>query len=119
LKDDHWLSSDKIRLAPNQLVDLALDRDASPNVSDAQLTDLIEFMRAVHAEMAAITDAARRGVSIANTTMYVTTLSLPFVCSPHRRFRDKKSVYIEPYAKSLALQLYPDSIAVDYSDNIG
>jgi cytidine deaminase len=28
----------------------------------------------------------------------------------------RRVVYIEPYAKSLALQLYPDSITADYTD---
>jgi len=77
-------------------------------------------MRAVHAEMAAITDAARRGVSIANTTMYVTTFPC-HLCAPHIVAAGvRRVVYIEPYAKSLAVQLYPDSISVGAQDsNLG
>jgi deoxycytidylate deaminase len=119
LKDDQWFNSEKAKLGADELVDLALNNERSPSVSKAQLTDLIEFMRAVHAEMAAITDAARRGVSVSNTTMYVTTFPC-HLCAPHIVASGiRRVVYIEPYAKSLAVQLYPDSIAVDYSDKNG
>jgi deoxycytidylate deaminase len=119
LKEDKWLNPEKEKLNPSELADLALDDETSPNISSAQLTDLIEFMRAVHAEMAAITDAARRGVSVANTVMYVTTFPC-HLCAPHIVASGiRRVVYIEPYAKSLAVQLYPDSIAVDYSDREG
>ncbi|MQA65534.1 MAG: dCMP deaminase [Alphaproteobacteria bacterium] len=39
----------------------------------AQVFNLIEFGRAVHAEMAAITNAVRRGVSLQNSILYCTT----------------------------------------------
>jgi cytidine deaminase len=118
LRQDKWLNSDKERLNPSELADLALSDEKSPNISGAQLTDLIEFMRAVHAEMAAIT-AARRGVSVANMTMYVTTFPC-HLCAPHIVAAGiRRVVYIEPYAKSLAVQLYPDSISVDHADNAG
>ncbi len=117
LKQDSWLNADKEKLNPGELAELALSDEKSPNISNAQLTDLIEFMRAVHAEMAAITDAARRGVSIANTTMYVTTFPC-HLCAPHIVAAGvRRVVYIEPYAKSLAVQLYPDSISVGALDS--
>jgi len=116
LKQDRWLEPDKEKLNPNELAELALDDESSPNISDAQMTDLIEFMRAVHAEMAAITDAARRGVSVEGTTMYVTTFPC-HLCAPHIVASGiHRVVYIEPYAKSLAVQLYPESISVDHSN---
>jgi cytidine deaminase len=119
LKDDKWLKESKERWSPQELVAVALDEKNSPHVSEAQITDLIEFMRAVHAEMAAITDAARRGVSIENATMYATTFPC-HLCAPHIVASGiRRVVYIEPYAKSMAAQLYPDSIAVDYSDKKG
>jgi len=119
LKADGWLNSEKARLNPDELADLALSVEKSPEVSDARLTDLIEFMRAVHAEMAALIDAARRGVSVANATMYVTTFPC-HLCAPHIVASGiRRVVYIEPYAKSLALQLYPDSISVDSVETKG
>jgi deoxycytidylate deaminase len=116
LKQDKWLNEDLDKLSPIDLAERALDEERSPKISDAQMTDLIEFMRAVHAEMAAITDAARRGVSVQNTTMYVTTFPC-HLCAPHIVASGiERVVYIEPYAKSLAVQLYPESISVDHSD---
>jgi cytidine deaminase len=103
-------------LDANELADLVSDSEKSPALCEAQLKYLIEFMRAVHAEMAAITDAALRGVPIAGTTMYVTTFPC-HLCAPHIVASGiKRVVYLEPYAKSRAVQLYPESVAVDYLD---
>jgi cytidine deaminase len=77
-----------------------------PTVAAARIVNLIEFGRSVHAEMAAITDAARRGVAVQDATLYVTT----FPC--HECTRNivaagvSRVVYVEPYGKSLAKQLY-------------
>lgn len=116
LKQDKWLTAKKENLNPSELAELALNDAESPNISAAQMTDLIEFMRAVHAEMAAITDAARRGVSVEGSTMYVTTFPC-HLCAPHIVASGiSRVVYIEPYAKSLAVQLYPESISVDHTN---
>jgi deoxycytidylate deaminase len=63
LRKDDWLAADKKHTDISTLTTTALDSKKSPNISGAQVTNLIEFGRAVHAEMAAFTDAARRGVS--------------------------------------------------------
>jgi len=116
LSEDKWLSEDKLKIDANELASLALDPERSPSISEAQLKYLIEFMRAVHGEMAALTDAARRGVSTEGTTMYVTTFPC-HLCAPHIVAAGiKRVVYLEPYAKSLAVQLYPDSVSVDRSE---
>lgn len=116
LQQEGWLHPEKSNLDPAALAERALDEETSGCISDAHITHLIEFGRAVHAEMAAITDAARRGVSIAGTTMYVTTFPC-HLCAPHIVASGiGKVMYIQPYDKSLAVQLYPDSIAVDYSE---
>ena len=107
LAEDRWLTDEKLKIDAKELAELAQDPEKSPLVSEAQLKYLIEFMRAVHAEMAAVTDAARRGVSIAQTTMYVTTFPC-HLCAPHIVAAGiKRVVYPEPYAKSRAVQLYP------------
>jgi len=67
-------------------------------------------------ETAALTDTARRGVSVSAGTMYVTTFPCHLCARMIVAAGIKRLVYIEPYAKSLALQLYPDSIAADYSE---
>ncbi|MFY9745597.1 MAG: anti-phage dCTP deaminase [Acidobacteriaceae bacterium] len=116
LASDRWLSEDKTRIGAGRLAELAEDPSECPFISGAQLRYLIEFMRAVHAEMSALTDAARRGVATAGATMYVTTFPC-HLCAPHIVAAGiKRVVYLEPYAKSLAAQLYPDSVAVGHSD---
>lgn len=76
----------KARLAERiaqPILDMLRDEGVAPGTIDAdaltqlvagsEIDDLIEFVRAVHAEMAAITDAARRGIAVAGGVLYVTT----------------------------------------------
>ena len=71
---------------------------------------LIEFTRCLHAEQAAIVDAARTGVAIAGARLYTTT----FPCHECTKFIVGAGItevqYIEPYPKSLAGDLYRDLI---------
>jgi deoxycytidylate deaminase len=81
-------------------------------VSETRLGDLIEFGRATHAEMAAITDAARLGIPIGGSTLYSTTFPC-HNCTRHIISAGVlRVVYVAPYAKSLALELHSDAIAV-------
>jgi cytidine deaminase len=74
---------------------------------------LIEFERAVHAEMAAIVDAARRGVAVRGTYLYTTTFPC-HECTRHIIAAGvERVVYIEPYPKSLAPRLHDDAISID------
>ncbi len=108
-----WLDSKKSELEIDELVDLALSKQNPALPPAAQIRTLIEFGRAVHAEMAALIDAARRGVSVKNCTMYVTTFPC-HLCARHIVAAGiRRVVYIEPYAKSLTADLYPDSIAIE------
>jgi deoxycytidylate deaminase len=82
-------------------------------IADSPIDDLIEFIRAVHAEMAAVTDAVRRGVSVAGTVLYVTTFPCHH-CARHLVAAGvRRVVYVAPYAKSLAEELHGDAICVD------
>ena len=75
--------------------------------------DILEFGRIVHAEMAAICDAARKGTPVKGATLYCTTFPC-HICARHIVASGiKRVVYIEPYPKSRAAKLYPDSISVD------
>lgn len=77
-----------------------------------QVMSVIEFGRSIHAEMAAITDAARRGVSIQGATLFCTTFPC-HLCARHIIGAGlKRVVYIEPYPKSAAEDLYQDSMVV-------
>ncbi|KAB0267954.1 anti-phage dCTP deaminase [Microvirga brassicacearum] len=77
------------------------------------LMDLIEYGRIIHAEMNAITDAARKGISLQGTNLYCTTFPC-HLCAKHIISSGiSKVVYIEPYPKSYAVDLYKDEIIID------
>lgn len=80
-----------------------------------RIGQLLEFSRAVHAEMDALLSAARKGVSLVGTRMFVTTFPCHY-CARHIVAAGVDEVqYIEPYPKSQALNLHKDSIAIEHS----
>ncbi|VAW63712.1 deoxycytidylate deaminase-related protein, partial [hydrothermal vent metagenome] len=82
----------------------------------AGLKDLLEFSRAVHAEMDAITSAARTGKPLTGSKMYVTTFPCHY-CARHIVASGIYEVqYIEPYPKSLAMSLHKDAITSEEID---
>lgn len=80
-------------------------------VAATRLKDLIEFSRAVHAEMEAIISVARNGnAGLVGATLYCTTFPC-HNCARHIIASGiARVVYIEPYAKSLASVLHDDAI---------
>jgi len=87
-------------------------------LEDLLIMDITEFGRAVHAEMNAITDAARLGRSTKGATLYCTTYPC-HNCAKHIVASGiTRVVYIQPYPKSKAIRLYPDSIVTDPTDAI-
>jgi len=71
---------------------------------------LLEFSRAVHAEMDALLAASRKGISTAGTRLFVTTYPCHY-CARHIVAAGVDEVqYIEPYPKSLATSLHDDAI---------
>ncbi len=79
----------------------------------SRIGSLLEFSRAVHAEMDALLSAARSGKSTLGTRMFVTTFPCHY-CARHVVAAGVDEVqYIEPYPKSQALKLHDDSIGVD------
>ncbi len=82
-------------------------------IKKTDIGNLIEFVRAVHAEMAALMDAARRGIGVADSVLYATTFPCHH-CARHIVASGiKRVVYVAPYPKSLADGLHDDSILVD------
>lgn len=78
----------------------------------ARLGDITEFGRAVHAEMAAITTAAKLGVSLRDSVLYCTTFPC-HNCARHVIATGiRRLMYIAPYAKSQAYQLHEDALVV-------
>lgn len=85
---------------------------------DSQLKSLIEFSRAVHAEMHALLNAGRtHGSQIMNGKLFVTTYPC-HSCARHLVAAGIKEVFfVEPYRKSLATKLHPDSITETETDH--
>jgi cytidine deaminase len=82
-------------------------------IEDAQLMDSLEYGRTVHAEMNAITDAARGGHAIRGCTLYCNTFPC-HNCAKHIVAAGiERVVYLVPYPKSYAEELFADSIVVD------
>jgi tRNA(Arg) A34 adenosine deaminase TadA len=76
---------------------------------------VLEFSRAVHAEMDALLSAARKGVLPVGTRLFVTTFPCHY-CARHIVAAGVDEVqYIEPYPKSQALKLHEDSIQIVHS----
>jgi deoxycytidylate deaminase len=77
------------------------------------LRDLTEFGRAVHAEMDALLDAARRGVSVSGCTLHTTTFPC-HNCARHVIAAGiARVVFVEPYAKSRAVILHSEDVVLD------
>ena len=75
-----------------------------------RIGSLLEFSRAVHAEMDALLSAARQGISPVGARLFVTTFPCHY-CARHLVGAGVDEVqYIEPYPKSQALELHSDAI---------
>jgi deoxycytidylate deaminase len=84
---------------------------ASKIINNTKAKSIIEYSRAIHAEMDAITSLARTtSSSTLDKTLYCTTYPC-HNCARHIVAAGiKRVVYIEPYEKSLAMQLHADAI---------
>jgi len=110
LQKNQWLNEEKTGV---KIEELLKNLTSTRIMKDAHLMSIIEFMRCVHAEMAAIVDAARRGIAIGQAVMYCTTFPC-HECAKHIVAAGlRKVVYIDPYPKSRVSELYPDSITVE------
>ena len=90
-----------------------LGDDSDHSVGESKAMDLLEFGRIIHAEMSAICDASRKGLSIEGATLYCTTFPC-HICAKHIVASGiTRVVYLEPYPKSYAAELHGDSIEVD------
>ncbi len=107
LNKEGWLSDDVKK------ADMAVEALKSERIKRSAFLNLIEYGREVHAEMSALMSALRMGISVTGCTMYCTTFPC-HICAKHIIASGiSRLVYIEPYPKSLAKELYDDSITVD------
>lgn len=80
--------------------------------SQSEARNLIEFSRSVHAEMEAIVSVAREGKGATVGGVLFTTTYPCHNCARHIVAAGiERVVFIEPYSKSLALDLHNDSIS--------
>jgi deoxycytidylate deaminase len=106
-----WLTESVRNEAPSNLARLLLE-----DIKRTQFMDIGEFSRPVHAEMAALIDAARRGVAVNGHTMYVTTFPC-HNCVKHIIAAGlRRVVYLEPYPKSRASVLHGEEIILESSE---
>lgn len=86
-------------------------------IKSSKAMDIIEFGRMIHAEMGAITDAARNGQPTRGGVLFCTTFPC-HMCAKHIVAAGiKKVVFLEPYPKSYAKRLHSDSITFESSES--
>lgn len=102
--------------AANEINSLNIATNLLPAIAGTQFMDIAEFSRPVHAEMAALIDAARRGVAVDGKDMYVTTFPC-HNCAKHIIAAGiSRVVYLEPYPKSRAEVLHGEEIELESLD---
>ena len=107
-----WLQEKYRSLSPERLSYQALEANDAP-LKGSMISDVIEYGRMVHAEMNAITDAARSRKSTQDTTLYCTTMPCHLCTKLVIAAGVKRVVYVQPYPKSLVEELYSDSVSID------
>ena len=113
IKGVEWLDK---KVSESQSIHLA--RDLLPSLKGSQYMNIGEFSRPVHAEMAALIDSARRGVAVQGLSMYVTTFPC-HNCAKHIIAAGLKQViYLEPYPKSRAKNLYKEEIELEAPEDV-
>lgn len=79
---------------------------------ETSLRDITEYGRAVHAEMSALTSAARIGAALRGATIFCTTFPC-HNCAKHLAAAGiARVVFVEPYPKSKARDLHADAITL-------
>lgn len=99
------------RLSQEGLIIPAKAKEVEAVIKKARIKDLIEFSRAVHAEMLALLNAGRSGgTRMQGGKIYVTTYPC-HACARHIIAAGIHEIYyIEPYRKSLAINLHKDAL---------
>lgn len=96
---EHGIINDKI---DNQVIKTKI----SEAVASSRVKDIIEFGRSVHAEMAALTEASRRGYSVKGATLYTTTYPCHICTVNILSAGVKQVVFLKRYAKSRATRMF-------------
>jgi deoxycytidylate deaminase len=99
------------------LVDIVLQKEGphpfAGCLRDSWVAALTEFGRVVHAEMSAICDAARLGLSVKGGTLFCTTFPC-HNCTKHILAAGiRRVIFMEPYPKSRAKDLHAHEIELE------
>ena len=107
-RTEGWLADELRSLDPRELTERAMA--PSGPFRKSRVADLLEFGRIMHAEMAVICTAARRGTALAGTSLYTTT----YPCHECARLiigsGISRVVYIDPYPKSRVPEMYATEV---------
>lgn len=107
-----FLSAELSALSSSEKITKVLE-STEAGMKRTRLLSLIEFGRIVHAEMSALSHAARLGCAVQGSTLYTTA----FPCHMCMRLIVASGivrvVFVDPYPKSLAAEMYADSITLD------
>ena len=114
---DYKVGYDTNKYQQRLLIDTIIDtlnldnrEEAFNKIKQAGINDLTEYGRVVHAEMEALLCCARNNISSRNADLYVTTFPC-HNCAKHIIAAGiNRVVYIEPYPKSKALEMYKNEI---------
>jgi deoxycytidylate deaminase len=114
LRKGSHLSKELLQLESSHEIGKRLLREGTmSSVAESRVMDLLEFGRIIHAEMSAVCDAARKGLSVDDAVLYCTTFPC-HICAKHIVASGvNEVVFLEPYPKSYATELHRDSIVVD------
>jgi deoxycytidylate deaminase len=86
---------------PVEIAKTLLTQTGNRSVKESKLMDLLEFARIIHAEMSAISDAARKGIPIQDSTLYCTTFPC-HICAKHIVASGvRRVVYLETLSEEL------------------
>ena len=110
-----WLRPKMVTKLPDGAVDVTEDQLGRflVDVKPTRFRNITEFGRSVHAEMDALTTAARRGTRVGGAILACTTFPC-HNCTRHVISAGiRKVLYVLPYPKSLARQLHGDAVVIE------
>lgn len=115
LKEAKWLDVGHANKTADELsTEALLDHQGGQGpLAKAMISDIIEYGRIVHAEMNALSDAARFGRSTRGGTLFCTVMPCHLCTKLIIAAGISEVQYLQPYYKSLVKELYEDSVSID------
>jgi len=113
VRAEGWLPDEYDEMADSDVAEHFINTGKGLAFKGKRISSILEYGRIVHAELSALMDSARRGVSVSGHSLFCTTFPC-HMCARHIIASGLlRVVYIEPYPKSLAKRLYEKEISVD------